>query len=67
MAELPRREFIIQGSAALAGLAILRASHLAQAYPGSPGDEVIPWLDQPRENPVPQVVANQLKWEDLDS
>jgi DMSO/TMAO reductase YedYZ molybdopterin-dependent catalytic subunit len=67
MAALPRREFIIQSSAALAGLAILRASHLAQAYPGRPGEDVIPWLDQPPENPVPQVVANQLKWEDLGS
>jgi DMSO/TMAO reductase YedYZ molybdopterin-dependent catalytic subunit len=67
MAALPRREFIIQGSAVLAGLTVLRAVHLAQAYPGRPGDEVIAWLDQPPENPVPQVVANQPKWEDLDS
>ena len=67
MAELPRREFVIQGSAALAGLTVLYATHAAQAFPSRPGDDVIPWLDQPPENPVPQVVANQLKWEDLDS
>jgi DMSO/TMAO reductase YedYZ molybdopterin-dependent catalytic subunit len=67
MAELPRRDFVIQGSAALAALAVLQASRLAQAFPSSPGDKVIPWLDQPPENPVPQVVANQLKWEDVDS
>lgn len=67
MAELRRREFVIQGSAALAGLTVLQASRLAQAFPSRPGDEVISWLDQPPENPVPQVVANQLKWEDLDS
>jgi DMSO/TMAO reductase YedYZ molybdopterin-dependent catalytic subunit len=67
MAELARREFVINGSAALAGLAILHASRLVQAFPSRPGDEVIPWLDQPPENPVPQVVANQLKWEELDS
>jgi DMSO/TMAO reductase YedYZ molybdopterin-dependent catalytic subunit len=67
MAEIARREFVIQGSAALAGLTILQASRLAQAFPSRPGDDVIPWLDQPPENPVPEVVANQLKWEELDS
>jgi DMSO/TMAO reductase YedYZ molybdopterin-dependent catalytic subunit len=67
MAEHPRREFILQGTAALAGLTVLHASRFAQAFPSRPGDEVIPWLDQPPENPVPQVVANQLKWEDVDS
>ena len=67
MAALPRREFIIQGGAAIAALTVLRATHLAQAYPGRPGDEVLAWLDQPPENPVPQVVANQLKWENLDA
>jgi DMSO/TMAO reductase YedYZ molybdopterin-dependent catalytic subunit len=67
MAELPRREFVIQGGAALAGLTVLQAARLARAYPSRPGDEVLPWLDQPPENPVPQVVANQLKWEEVDS
>ena len=67
MAALPRREFIIQGGAAIAALTVVRATHLAQAYPGRPGDEVLAWLDQPPENPVPQVVANQLKWENLDA
>ena len=67
MANFPRRDFVIQGSAALAGLAILQAARLAQAFPSRAGEEVLPWLDQPPENPIPQVVANQLKWEDLDS
>jgi DMSO/TMAO reductase YedYZ molybdopterin-dependent catalytic subunit len=67
MAELRRREFLVQGSAALAALTVLQASRLAHAYPGRPGETVVPWLDQPPENPVPQVVANQLKWEDLDT
>jgi DMSO/TMAO reductase YedYZ molybdopterin-dependent catalytic subunit len=39
----------------------------AQEALGYPGDEVIPWLDQPAENPVPHIVGNQLKWEALDS
>lgn len=64
---IPRRELIIRGSAAIAGLTVLRAVHLAQAFPVRAGEQVVPWLDQPPENPVPQVVANQLKWETLDS
>jgi DMSO/TMAO reductase YedYZ molybdopterin-dependent catalytic subunit len=34
---------------------------------GQPGDEVIPWLDQPEPNPVPSVTGNLLAWESLDS
>jgi DMSO/TMAO reductase YedYZ molybdopterin-dependent catalytic subunit len=34
---------------------------------GHPGDEVIPWLDQPAANPVPNNVGNLLKWEELNS
>jgi DMSO/TMAO reductase YedYZ molybdopterin-dependent catalytic subunit len=67
MPDIPRRDFVIQGGAALAGMAILQASRLAQAFPSGPGEEILPWLDQPPENPIPQVVANQLKWEELNS
>jgi len=68
MPDIPRRDFVIQGAAAaLAGMAVLQASRLAEAFPTRPGEDVLPWLDQPPENPIPQVVANQLKWEDLDS
>jgi Oxidoreductase molybdopterin binding domain len=34
---------------------------------GEPGEEVIPWLDQPPESPFPDNVGNLLKWEELDS
>lgn len=67
MSGIPRRDIVIQGSAAVAGLAILHASRLAGAFPNRPGEQVIPWLDQPPENPVPEVVANQLAWENVDS
>src|SRR5699024_6683854 len=30
-------------------------------------EEVIPWLDQPAPNPIPQWVGNLLHWEDLSS
>ena len=32
-----------------------------------PGGEVIPWLDQPPPNPVPEITGNLLQWETLDS
>jgi len=66
MSQLQRREFIIHGSAALAALAVFQ-SRFAQAFPSRPGETVVPWLDQPAENPVPEVIKTQLVWEDLDS
>jgi DMSO/TMAO reductase YedYZ molybdopterin-dependent catalytic subunit len=54
------------GGLAIAGWALL-SRQMAYAAPLQAGDEVIPWLDQPAENPVPQVIANQLVWENLDS
>jgi DMSO/TMAO reductase YedYZ molybdopterin-dependent catalytic subunit len=41
-------------------------SDSAQAFV-HPGGQVIPWLDQPPPNPVPQITGNLLKWEELDS
>jgi DMSO/TMAO reductase YedYZ molybdopterin-dependent catalytic subunit len=29
--------------------------------------EVLPWLDQPPENPIPETIVNQLQWEEVDS
>ncbi len=66
MSQLQRREFIIKGSAALAALAVFQ-SRFAQAFPTRPDETVVPWLDQPAENPVPEVIKTQLVWEDLDS
>ena len=34
---------------------------------GHPGDEVIPWLDQPPPAPFPPDAAGQLKWEEIES
>ena len=41
-------------------------SDSAQAF-ADPGGQVIPWLDQPPANPVPQITGNLLQWEALDS
>jgi DMSO/TMAO reductase YedYZ molybdopterin-dependent catalytic subunit len=66
MNNIPRREFIINGGAALTAIALLNASR-ADAYPSRPGESVLPWLDQPTENPDPVGIQTQLVWEDLDS
>ena len=66
MSALARREFIINGSAALAALAVFQ-SRFAWAFPSREGETVIAWLDQPAENPVPEIIKTQLVWEDLDS
>ena len=64
--EISRRA-LLQGSAALAGLAFLRLPLPADAFPDRPGEEVLPWLDQPAPNPVPEVAGTLLHWEELDS
>jgi DMSO/TMAO reductase YedYZ molybdopterin-dependent catalytic subunit len=62
-----RRTVLKGGGAALAGLTVLRVAGPAHTFPGDSGEEVLPWLDQPTENPVPESVGNLLEWEALDS
>ena len=64
---MSRRDVLLQGSMAIAGLALLRVPRLAYAFSIQPGEEVLPWLDQPAPNPVPEVVGIQLQWENLDN
>ena len=64
---LSRRTLLTAGTATLAGLALLNA-RFVQASPLQADEEVIPWLDQPPESPMPpQVLATQLVWEQVDS
>jgi DMSO/TMAO reductase YedYZ molybdopterin-dependent catalytic subunit len=65
--EMSRRTLLKGGGTAVAGLTALQVAGPAHAFPGDPGDEVIPWLDQPAPNPVPQIAQRQLIWERLDS
>jgi DMSO/TMAO reductase YedYZ molybdopterin-dependent catalytic subunit len=65
--ELTRRRLLKQGGAALAGLSVLRLAGPARAFQDASGGEVIPWLDQPEPNPVPDVIVRQLEWEKLDT
>jgi DMSO/TMAO reductase YedYZ molybdopterin-dependent catalytic subunit len=67
MLDISRRDFVVGGALTVAGATLFHNSRLARAFSTAPGEVVVPWLDQPPENPVPQVVANQLVWEDLDS
>src|SRR5690606_39966336 len=67
MQKIQRREFITTGSAALAGLAAFLATRHSHAFPSREGEEVVKWLDQLPPNPVPEIIKNQLVWEDLDS
>jgi DMSO/TMAO reductase YedYZ molybdopterin-dependent catalytic subunit len=64
---MSRRTLLKGGGAAFAGLTTVHVAGPAYAFPGHPGDEVIPWLDQPAPNPVPQIAQRQLIWEELDS
>src|SRR5437868_13222407 len=64
---ISRRDVLLQGSLAVAGLALLRLPGLAEAFSIQPGENVLPWLDQPASNPVPEVIGNQLQWEKLDN
>jgi DMSO/TMAO reductase YedYZ molybdopterin-dependent catalytic subunit len=65
--EISRRTLLKGGGTAVAGLTALQVAGPAHAFPGHPGGEVIPWLDQPAPNPVPQIAQRQLIWEELDS
>ena len=64
---IARRTLLARGSGALAGLALLNSA-LAKAFALQPGEEVIPWLDQPPPLP-PGADPNQnlQRWEDLGS
>jgi DMSO/TMAO reductase YedYZ molybdopterin-dependent catalytic subunit len=65
--EVSRRTLLKGGGAAIAGLSTLEVAGPAHAFPGQDGGEVIPWLDQPAPNPVPDIAQNLLVWEELDS
>jgi DMSO/TMAO reductase YedYZ molybdopterin-dependent catalytic subunit len=65
--ETSRRDFVGQGSAALGGLTLINMPFLAHAFPSQKGEEVLPWLDQPPENPAPDAVRTLLQWQELDS
>ena len=64
--DMSRRTLLKGGGAALAGLSTLQVAGPASAFPGTPEETVLPWLDQPGPAPLPPEFI-QLKWEELDS
>lgn len=62
-----RRSFLKGGGAALAGLTVFRMTIPVRATQDISDGEVIPWLDVPAENPVPEIIVQQLDWLALDS
>jgi DMSO/TMAO reductase YedYZ molybdopterin-dependent catalytic subunit len=66
-ADLSRRRLLQGGGAAIAGLSVLRVTGPTSAFQTPSTGEVIPWLDQPEPNPVPEVIVRQLTWEELDT
>lgn len=67
--DLSRRTLLKGGGAALTGWALLNALQVgvAPAVLAQKGAEVLPWLDQPAENPTNGRVTNLLDWEALDA
>src|SRR5688572_26519604 len=63
---ISRRTLVKQGGAAMAGMSVLRLTGPAHAFQDTAGGEVVPWLDQPADNPVPEAIVQQLTWEELD-
>ena len=65
---LPRRQFLGQSGALVASAAVLDSALLMQAFAAQPGEEIIPWSDQPTADPgvARGVIQNLQRWEDLD-
>jgi hypothetical protein len=66
--DLPRRQFLGQSGALVTTAAVLNSPLLAQALAVQPGEEIIPWSDQPSADPgvARGVIQNLQRWEDLD-
>lgn len=66
---MSRRTLLKTGGVALTGWALFSTLQVGapRAVLAQMGVQVLPWLDQPGENPVPERVRNLLEWEKLDS
>ena len=62
-----RRTLMTSSAATLAALGMPRGVLFAFAAQTPIDGTVIPWTDQQAENPVPNVIVQQLDWETLDS
>ena len=62
---ISRRDLLIKGSTAVAGVALLPSSLFANFLPLAEGERVIPWSDPTPDPPAPDM--NLLNWEQQDS
>ena len=69
MIDLPRRQFLAQSGVVVASVTVLNNSLLARAFAAQPGEETIPWSDQPPAEPAAAagLVQNLQRWEDFDT
>jgi len=70
--KITRREALVRGGAAVSALAMAQARAVAGALPTIPGEEVIPFLDQPPAPPTapgpwPLDEITMLDWQNLGS
>ena len=65
---LPRRQFLGQSGALVTSAAVLNSPLLTQALAAQPGEEIIPWSDQPAADPgvARGAIQNLQRWEDFD-
>jgi hypothetical protein len=66
--DLPRRQFLGQSGALVASATVLNSLLPTQVFAAQPGEEIIPWSDQPSADPgvARGVIQNLQRWEDLD-
>lgn len=62
-----RRTLLKSTGAVVTGMALLSRQWAAPSAQAQVGEEVLPWIDQPLENPVPQILDSPLLWESVDS
>ncbi len=60
------RRMLLKSGVAVAGLG-LTPNLFSRVFAAQPGETIIPWLDQPAENPVPEIAGQLLEWQELDS
>lgn len=65
--KLPRRSFLTRGSSMMVWAAMLSSPWFAHAFPGRPGEELVPFTDKTPPLPDDWPDMNLMKWEDLDS
>jgi DMSO/TMAO reductase YedYZ molybdopterin-dependent catalytic subunit len=65
MQEISRRTLLRSTGAAVTGMALMNNGWFAQSAAAQAEGDVLPWLDEPAENPVPQVLSNVQEWEEL--